>query len=453
MKKIVLALFLIVILTAPSLAAELPKLISFQGELTDASGRVVTGTPAIEFKIYDVATGGAAIWTENHGAVMVSNGVFNVELGSITPLTLSFDTSYWVSINVDGDGEMLPRHRLLTTPYAYYATTADTAFILADGAISYGELTVADTLLVGTTATIGDTLTVNDGFLVDGTTLYVNAPADRVGVGTTTPTHTMTVVGDLVADSSTFVVRSASNQVQISNTTPFDTALVVHGNFAVIEPVTHGGLLNRPILTVSRHPLTMGSPGGVEVAIGTPNSWNFRDTAALSINGFLCLQNAPWFNDPTTSPNDGIVMWASDTGFGAELLARDENGNKTRLAPHDFDIAPRSEDIAWAFTSSNDNIGKKINVDMLRVMRVIERLSGEKLVYIEGLGGMPVADPESLEDYRMAGNVSLVDVIDRLEAENEEQQTQLDQVLEENSELREQLAEVLERLGALEKMD
>jgi len=166
MKKIVLALFLIVILTAPGLAADLPKLISFQGELTDGSGRVVTGTPAIEFKIYDVATGGAAIWTENHGAVTVTDGVFNVELGSVTPLTLPFDTGYWVSINVAGDGEMLPRHKLLTVPYAYYATNADTAFILADGAITYGELTVADTMSVGDTLTLLTASAASEGLIV-----------------------------------------------------------------------------------------------------------------------------------------------------------------------------------------------------------------------------------------------------------------------------------------------
>ena len=50
-------------LTAPALA-DVPKYISFQGELTDSVGTRITSSVSATFKLYPVATGGAAIWTE-----------------------------------------------------------------------------------------------------------------------------------------------------------------------------------------------------------------------------------------------------------------------------------------------------------------------------------------------------------------------------------------------------
>ena len=37
------------------------------------------------FRMYDVDTGGTEFWTETHTSVPVANGVFSVQLGSVTP--------------------------------------------------------------------------------------------------------------------------------------------------------------------------------------------------------------------------------------------------------------------------------------------------------------------------------------------------------------------------------
>jgi len=79
------------------------------------------------FKIYDVATGGAALWSETHdGAsqVEVVHGLFDVELGSITPVDLPFDGQYWLEIVVDGN-TLAPRMPLTSSPYAFRAAVAD----------------------------------------------------------------------------------------------------------------------------------------------------------------------------------------------------------------------------------------------------------------------------------------------------------------------------------------
>jgi hypothetical protein len=84
---------------------------------------------------------------------------------------------------------------------------------------------------------------------------------------------------------------------------------------------------------------------------------------------------------PTGSVTDGVVLYAQDVSSSSELRVRDEAGNVTTLSPHNFELIPEgpSEDMAWSYYSERD--GKRINVDMLKAIRLLEKLSGEKLVY------------------------------------------------------------------------
>ena len=85
---------------------------------------------------------------------------------------------------------------------------------------------------------------------------------------------------------------------------------------------------------------------------------------------------------PTASVTDGVRLYSEDVSASAELKVRDEAGNITTLSPHNFSAIPqgKSEKMSWAFYSERD--GKIINVDMLRVVRLLEKLTGEKLVHI-----------------------------------------------------------------------
>jgi len=93
-------------------------LIRFKGELTYASGDVLDGIYAIQFRLYNEDTGGEPLWTETQQGVDIVNGVMDVELGSVVPFALTFDEQYWLSVEVDSDGEMMPRFKLTSAPYA-----------------------------------------------------------------------------------------------------------------------------------------------------------------------------------------------------------------------------------------------------------------------------------------------------------------------------------------------
>lgn len=104
----------------------IPHLINSQGMLTDNSSNPLTGSFDITFKIYDDASAGAKRWEETQAGVTVTNGLFNVILGSVTPVDLNFDQNYWLDITV-GAEHMPSRLRLLSVGFAYRAWKADTA--------------------------------------------------------------------------------------------------------------------------------------------------------------------------------------------------------------------------------------------------------------------------------------------------------------------------------------
>jgi len=101
-------------------------------------------------------------------------------------------------------------------------------------------------------------------------------------------------------------------------------------------------------------------------------------TAGASAVGTLAIFNG---TAPTGSVTNGIILYAEDVSSSSELKVRDEAGNVTTLSPHNFSLIPEgpSEDMAWAYYSEKG--GKRINVDMLKLARMVEKLTGEKLVY------------------------------------------------------------------------
>lgn len=138
-----LFVLLIACLLSSSLAAQIPKLISYQGLLTNSSGQVLTdGSYNITVKIFDAATGGGELWSEDH-TVSTTNGLFSLALGSNTALDLAFDQAYFVSTTING-AELLPRSALTASPYAFKAISTEAprlrAINISPGMISDGQL-------------------------------------------------------------------------------------------------------------------------------------------------------------------------------------------------------------------------------------------------------------------------------------------------------------------------
>jgi hypothetical protein len=104
-----------------SALAEIPRMISYQGRVTDSGGTPVPdGTYTMRFRIYDAETGGTLEWDSGNRSIAVSDGVFNLLLGeSRQPsLNLLFDDDNWLLVTFDGVNQT-PRQRLTSAGYSY----------------------------------------------------------------------------------------------------------------------------------------------------------------------------------------------------------------------------------------------------------------------------------------------------------------------------------------------
>ncbi len=122
-------------LAGPAAQGSTPGTLSYQGYLTNAAGQPINGTLSITFRMYNVPSGGTALWTEEHtgaNAVPVSKGLFNVHLGSLSSIPPSVWSSptLYLGIQVGSDAEMSPREVVGAVPVAKVAEKAlDTALV------------------------------------------------------------------------------------------------------------------------------------------------------------------------------------------------------------------------------------------------------------------------------------------------------------------------------------
>lgn len=116
-----LTLFVFLCLAATFAYGQIPQQISYQGVLAEVNGSPASdGNYSMTFSLYDTGTGGTSLWQEAK-VVVVEDGVFNVILGDVTPLSLSFDEPYWLGIQVGADPELEPRVKLTASAYSLNA--------------------------------------------------------------------------------------------------------------------------------------------------------------------------------------------------------------------------------------------------------------------------------------------------------------------------------------------
>lgn len=109
--------------------SQIPRTLSYQGVLTDSLGvPKPDGTYSITFRLYDGASGGTALWTEQK-TLQVKRGLFSTILGDqvVFGSSLTFSTQYWLSIQVASEPELSPRVPLTPVANSLRSVRADTA--------------------------------------------------------------------------------------------------------------------------------------------------------------------------------------------------------------------------------------------------------------------------------------------------------------------------------------
>ncbi len=155
MKKVYIpfaAVVVALVLAVPALA-DVPMLLNYQGRLTDPSGNPKNGTFTMQFAVYDAETGGNQLptgtpWSETQ-SVTVTNGVFNVLLGSATALPATLfqggpsDASgplRFLEVTVSGE-VLTPRRRIVSAAYALGDVAGALPASYASGVITHTSST------------------------------------------------------------------------------------------------------------------------------------------------------------------------------------------------------------------------------------------------------------------------------------------------------------------------
>ena len=130
-RKLLFLIFLVIIQAGVlPVGAEIPGTISYQGKLTDAEGLLIDGQRDITFTLFTESSGGGSVWTEPHSDVSVTNGLFNVMLGSTNDLTDVFREKDQLFLEISVEGEPLdPRQKMASTGYALQAKSLSAAWM------------------------------------------------------------------------------------------------------------------------------------------------------------------------------------------------------------------------------------------------------------------------------------------------------------------------------------
>jgi hypothetical protein len=91
--------------------------IPVQGRMTNSSGLPINGTYTLTFRLYDENSGGTALCQDNAAYVEVENGLFLTYMNAYgCPID---GRQLYLGVEVEGDGEMVPRQYIDNVPYAW----------------------------------------------------------------------------------------------------------------------------------------------------------------------------------------------------------------------------------------------------------------------------------------------------------------------------------------------
>jgi len=387
MKNILIVAMVLIMLSALSAEAvrntterDVPQTINFQAAVNDADGMPVNDTRIIEFRIYDVLTGGTELWSEILYNVQITDGIFSEELGgtAVFPDYLFTNMGLYITF-VMGGQEMSPRQKLNSVPFAIEAQNAQNASnadfaSYADEAMSVGGLTSVDIVSqdFNGDANVMGTMTAN-AFVGDGSGLtnltamdddYVNA----VGPDSMSAYTSLGVLNiqNTFAGGSGVKVTDAGYGIHVENADAHGLLIDSSGNFG-IEIGTSGssgihvndaGIDGVSVTTAAVAGFYVNSAGqnGFEVGSATDNGVYIGSAGDDGVH----VYNAGTPSTQTESAlNNGLEV-AGAEGNGLYVGYADQDGVYVHSSGDDGIYVGTVDDIGFVVDSAQ-NYGVKVH--------------------------------------------------------------------------------------------
>ena len=228
--------------------------LTYQGQLSNAVDEPVTASYSVKFSLYTQRSGGESLWTETHDSVDVVDGVFSVDLGTITPLEteLSEQVLLYLGITVGESDEMSPRVRVGGALKAQWAKIAEHARDVRGENIHPASVSIGDSTVIDNQGRwVGDTagLIGPQGEVGPGGPQGLEGPQGVQGAvgptgepgiqGTQGPPGTdgVSVIGSRIEDGTLIFTLTGGTEVNVGNVIGADGAQGPQGPRGEVGPV------------------------------------------------------------------------------------------------------------------------------------------------------------------------------------------------------------------------
>jgi len=284
----------------------IPYRINFQGRLTDNTGNAMpAGTYNMKFRIYTADAGGTLLWSgqravsDGTGVTVSVGGLFSIQLGRVstmpaelfsnpdlyfeielpTPATVQCSTSGCESYT---EGPMSPRHRFLSSPYAFNADQLDGL-----DSTMFGQLATNNAWTGGTNTFSGSIFSATPS-----TSASISSPT----VSLSTPSSGITLNGANVSLSGSTFTSTASSAIfqnAANSASAFTIARAGSGGSILVADTTNSRIyIGSPTPDANAVLLVLDTSSNASDPTGTNGAMYYN----ASTQKFRCYEDSKWID-------------------------------------------------------------------------------------------------------------------------------------------------------------
>jgi hypothetical protein len=376
--------------------AALPATLNYQGRVKLNAGGVVpdsTGNTFV-FRICADSACATPLWTETWNSttscVTTTAGLFNVVLGTFSPLNLPFNAPYYIEVNVNADGPMVPRQPLTSAPYAFTAGSVV-------GPISVTTTTATAIFSDSSSGLAGSYLGLT-GLAAQGSTLGLSATASSAQ-------------GQAIIAS----VTSSNPAVQITNNGAGPPLRLNAMNFpsndggqaGTVLKTDGAGNLSFGIATTVAAPLDLTTSAGVSTIAAFNNSASGGTTGVFATSifgaGVVATGGAFGVSATSASPNGSGGIFQGLTGVVAIGTSAGVSASTTSLSsPAIYGLLANSSANGDAAIFGDASAGSGGNYGLYGLANIAAGTG----VYGSGLTGVAGVAANNSPGYGLSGSIN-----------------------------------------------